>query len=306
MITVGALRLSASRGSVVGDRVHDQPVDRPGPARRHQQQPEPLAPRPPSRCPPSTAAAAGSSNAYDSGVSLTTPITRPGLGAARARAGPGPCTRAPAARCRIRSRRSSESCPGRLNAFDTVIGETPRSSARVFIVTRLGIVFNVIDDGPERQPCSRDRPALHGAVRRGARRERAAGGAAADRARPRASRGRAAVGDHRLRDRLRRVPARCGADRRRVRAAAGVHGRARAVHGGLAGVRRWRPPRRRWSPRGSLQGLGAALLAPAALAMLPQGERPVAIWTATAAVGGARGCCSAASWRARSAGAGSS
>jgi MFS family permease len=38
-----------------------------------------------------------------------------------------------------------------------------------------------------------------------------------------------------------------------------------------------------------IQGLGAALLAPAALAMLPQGDRPVALWTATAAIGGASG-----------------
>jgi MFS family permease len=38
-----------------------------------------------------------------------------------------------------------------------------------------------------------------------------------------------------------------------------------------------------------VQGLGAALLAPAALAMLPEGDRPVAIWTATAAIGGASG-----------------
>src|SRR5690349_1496351 len=38
-----------------------------------------------------------------------------------------------------------------------------------------------------------------------------------------------------------------------------------------------------------VQGLGAALLAPAALAMLPKGDRPVAVWTATAAIGGASG-----------------
>src|SRR5690349_21935380 len=50
-----------------------------------------------------------------------------------------------------RSRRSAESCVGRLNALDTVMGETPSSSARVFIVTRPGIIFNVIDGKRDRR-----------------------------------------------------------------------------------------------------------------------------------------------------------
>src|SRR5690349_7091727 len=52
----------------------------------------------------------------------------------------------------MRSRRSWDSCPGRLNAFDTVIADTPSSAARVFMVTRAGTLFNVIERCPDTRP----------------------------------------------------------------------------------------------------------------------------------------------------------
>ena len=67
------------------------------------------------------------------------------------------------------------------------------------------------------------------------------------------------------------------------------HGR---LHGGVAGVRA-RARRRSAGRRARLQGLGAALTAPAALALLvdafPGDRRAVAVWTGVAAVGGASG-----------------
>ena len=140
------------------------------------------------------------------------------------------------------------------------------------------------------------RPALPRAVRRRARRHARPRRAAGDRPRPRAVRRRAAVGRDRLR--ARRSPAACssrggwptrsgaGASSRRA-SRCSPRRRSRAAS-------RRRP--RRSSPRGRSQGLGAALAAPAALAMIvdafPDGrprERAVAAWTGVAAVGGAAG-----------------
>ena len=77
-------------------------------------------------------------------MSLTRPIApaRPRRNPRASGSGPGyPRSRAWS---RIRSRSAGESWSGRLKAFETVIGETPTSSARRFKVIRRGSVIRSI------------------------------------------------------------------------------------------------------------------------------------------------------------------
>ena len=110
------------------------------------------------------------------------------------------------------------------------------------------------------------------------------------------SRREPAVGDQQLHARVRRLPAARRAGRRPVRAPAAVPLRRRHLHASrrcsTASPRRTRGS----SPRAALQGLGGALVSPAALSIITttfaEGEdrtKALGVWSAIAAGGGAFG-----------------